>query len=203
MTRLLIPLVLLLTLVVWLPALGGSLEDIKEGDAAYRQGDYATALKKWMPLAERGNFIAQFNVGTMYQNGHGVTKDTETAFKWYKKSAEKGYSYAQSEVALMYFTGMGVPQDKKEGFRWIKLAAEQGNGIAQVNLGRAYAIGYGTPLDFFYGYMWWTVAALRGFEDGKRYLEMNKKTFPPADMAHAQRLARECIEKSFKSCSSR
>ena len=39
---------------------------IEDGIAAYRGGDYATALRILRPLAEQGNAAAQFNLGSMY-----------------------------------------------------------------------------------------------------------------------------------------
>jgi hypothetical protein len=46
---------LTMTLCLALPAYAG----FAEGLAAYNQGDYATALKEWRPLAEKGKAFAQ------------------------------------------------------------------------------------------------------------------------------------------------
>ena len=35
--------------------------DVEEGLKALNRGDYKTAFKKWKPMAEKGNSIAQFN----------------------------------------------------------------------------------------------------------------------------------------------
>ena len=40
-----------------------------KGLAAYKQGDYATALREWQPLAEQGVAKAQYNLGGMYYKG--------------------------------------------------------------------------------------------------------------------------------------
>ncbi len=53
-------------------AVAGPFED---GVAAYKRGDYATALRLWRPLAEQGDADAQFNLGLMYANGEGVPQD--------------------------------------------------------------------------------------------------------------------------------
>ncbi len=50
-----------------------------EGVAAYQRGDYATALREFRPLAERGIAIAQRNLGVMYIQG--VTLDFVQAYK--------------------------------------------------------------------------------------------------------------------------
>ena len=46
--------------------------DFQKGMTAYKQGDFATALREWTPLAEQGNATAQSNLGAMYELGHGV-----------------------------------------------------------------------------------------------------------------------------------
>ncbi len=39
-----------------------------EGQVAFIRGDYATAVREWRPLAEKGNANAQSNLGFMYEN---------------------------------------------------------------------------------------------------------------------------------------
>lgn len=51
---------------------------------------YATALREFRLLAEQGDANAQYNLGTMYDNGEGVREDDEEAAKWYRKAAEQG-----------------------------------------------------------------------------------------------------------------
>jgi len=52
--RTLTPIVFVLCLLVW-PALVQA--DFQTGMDAYDQGDYATALKEWRPLAEQGDAV--------------------------------------------------------------------------------------------------------------------------------------------------
>ena len=54
------------------PVMAGPLED---GYAALERGDYATAIQMLRPLAEQGDAWAQYNLGFMYRNGHGVPRD--------------------------------------------------------------------------------------------------------------------------------
>ena len=112
--------------------------DFQKGSNAYSRGDYATALKEWIPLAEQGNAYAQHNLGVMYDNGQGVPQDYQTAAKWYTLAAEQGDAYPQFNLGFRYSNGEGVPQDDKTAVKWYTLAAEQGNATAQNNLGLMY-----------------------------------------------------------------
>ncbi len=40
-----------------------------EGMAAYKRGDYETAIQEWKPLAKQGVADAQYNLGVMYGEG--------------------------------------------------------------------------------------------------------------------------------------
>jgi TPR repeat protein len=86
----------------------------EEGMAAYTRGDYATALKKWRPLAEAGDATAQYNLGVMYAEGRGVPQDDEEAAKWFRLAAEQGNAGAQNNLGVMYANGHGVPRDYRE-----------------------------------------------------------------------------------------
>ena len=48
--------------------------ELQRAAAAYKEGDYDTALKIFMPLAEKGDMVAQFNVTKMYVRGQAFPK---------------------------------------------------------------------------------------------------------------------------------
>ena len=174
--------------------------DYQTGHAAYQSGDFATALQKWVPLAEQGQVDAQYNLGFMYFNGQGVPQDNETAIKWYTLSAEQGNVDAQYSLGGMYAHGIGVPQDYKTALKWFTLSAEQGNAPTQLQLGWMYVEGKGVPKDSVYAYMWLNIAASNGNEDGGKLRDELAKHMTPADISAAKDLARECVRKEYKGC---
>jgi len=63
--------ILCLTLVVLLGSVGVSWgADWDKGWNAYYNGDYATALRVWKPLAKQGDAVAQYYLGALYANGN-------------------------------------------------------------------------------------------------------------------------------------
>jgi hypothetical protein len=60
-----------------------------DAEAAYARGDYATAFKIWLPLAEQGSPEAQRNIARMYERGEWVAQDRQAAAEWYSKAAEQ------------------------------------------------------------------------------------------------------------------
>ena len=71
-----------LTLTILLGSMGVSASaDFQKGLTAAQNGDFATALRQWTPLAKKGDAVAQFNLGLMYRNGNGVPQDYKTTAK--------------------------------------------------------------------------------------------------------------------------
>ena len=70
-----------------------------EAEQAYARGDYATAFKLWLPLAEAGSARAQENVARMYERGEWVAQDRAMAGEWYRRAAEQRAQDAAMPVA--------------------------------------------------------------------------------------------------------
>src|SRR4029079_5246951 len=83
----------LMVVVLTAAASAGPLQDAA---AAYRQGDYATALRIIRPLARKGYAAPQRNMGIMLAKGLGVPQDYAEASKWFRKAAEQNDAAAQT-----------------------------------------------------------------------------------------------------------
>ena len=57
----------------------------------------------YQEAAERGDNIAQYNLGCLYEKGEGTEKNLEKAFYWYQKATENGYINAQCNLAEIYY----------------------------------------------------------------------------------------------------
>ena len=109
-------------------------------------------------------------------------------------AAEQGIAFAQYNLGGMYRKGRGVPQDNAEAVKWWRLAAEQGHDDAQYNLGGMYLNGKGVPHDYIQAHMWSSLAAAKSNENGRINRDIIAKKMTLAQMAEAQRLAREWLE---------
>ena len=97
-------------MLLWLSVVPGG-AGFEEGDRAYKSGDYATALREWLPLAQQGDATAQFNLGYIYARGQGMPQDYTQAVQWYQRAAEQGDAHAQTMLGVLYAKRKGVPQD--------------------------------------------------------------------------------------------
>ncbi|MEX0815303.1 MAG: peptidoglycan-binding protein, partial [Dongiaceae bacterium] len=114
---------LVLALAIWFALTAPAWAGFEEGLAAYERGDYATAVREWLPLAQQGDAAAQFNLGVMYDTGKGVPQDYAEAVRWYRRAAEQGHAAAMNYLGFMYEYGRGVPTDLVQAYAWYSLAA--------------------------------------------------------------------------------
>ena len=113
---------------------GTAWADYADGLAAYKHGDYAIALREWLPLAHESHVGVQSDLGFMHSNGYGVPQNDAEAVKWYRKAAEQGFAQAQYNLGVMYYFGEGVSVNSIKAYMWWSLAMEQGNESATENL---------------------------------------------------------------------
>ena len=98
--------------------------EIRGGEyVAYDRADYATSLRVWQPLAERGDAQAQVYVGEIYEKGLGVAPDYTQAVAWYEKAAKQGNVLAMNHAAYLYEQGLGVPKDPVRALNLYRNAA--------------------------------------------------------------------------------
>ncbi len=169
-----------------------------EAWAAYERGDYTTAFRGFLGLAEQGDAHAQFNLGLMYSDGEGVPQNYIESAKWYRRAAEQGDAHAQFNLGIMYDFGQGVPQDYVESAKWYRRAAEQGDAFAQHSLGIMYSFGQGVPQDYVRAHMWLNLAtSLFSTDDTDRRERAREnrdaiaRRLTPEALARAQRMAHE------------
>jgi len=137
-------------------------------------------IKLKISVAENGDVEAQLNLGLLYFNGQGVSKDYAEAYKWWQKAAEQGRPEAQFMVGVLFFNGQGVSRDASEAARWWIKAAEQGITHAQSLLGNLYFKGTGVDQNISEAKRWWMKAAEGGNPDAIRNLAiLNSKSDIP------------------------
>ncbi len=114
-----------------------------------------------------------------------------TTLKEWRVLAVQGDASAQQSVGSMYYYGDGMPKNYAEAAQWYLLAAGGGNASAQFWLGWMHAWGRGVPQDNVQAHLWHTLAAAQGHEQARKAVDLLAEIMTPAQLADAQRLARE------------
>jgi TPR repeat protein len=83
---------------------------------------YKQAFEYWLDAAEKGYPKAACDVGWMFSQGHGVTKDNKKAFEFMLQAADKGYHRAQNNIGLYYKNGTGCDINMGKAVEWLEKA---------------------------------------------------------------------------------
>jgi TPR repeat protein len=115
---------LLYLLVAFMIASCGATPPVDQGAIYYEQGLYDQAAIEWRPLANEGNYTAQYYMGILSRDGFGSTRQSlDDAAQWFLKSAEQGFVPAMvslAEVLISLDSG-------KAAESWLILAARWGS----------------------------------------------------------------------------
>ena len=118
-------------------------EQLASAQRAVDAQDYATALRIYHPLAERGVAAAQGGIARHYFNGWGVERNDAEALRWGRLGAAQNNALSFNVLGSAYANGRGVTQSDTEAVRWFRLAADQSFASAQNALGFMYENGRG------------------------------------------------------------
>ncbi len=136
--------------------------EIDEALRAEEAGDYVKAATLFLPLAQKGDPVAEYNLGVLYAQNRVIQRDYSLAMQWYLAAAEQGYAQAQTSLGMLYESGTGIPQDYQKALHWLTLAAMQRNATAQLQVGQMYAAGLGVPQDYREAVKWYRLASEQG-----------------------------------------
>lgn len=112
---------------------------------------YPLAEETWSEgLEERaalGDPTAQFALGQLYQQGHGVEQDLKKAVDYYMAATAQQDLKAEYMLGIFFFKGEDGKHDYQQGLGWLNDAAFKGNPESQYVLGRLLEQGYQTSDD--------------------------------------------------------
>jgi len=92
--------------------------------------------------AEKGNTLAQFKLGTFYEYGISVEKNSDVAKIWYKKAAKKKHTPAQDRLTYLDIKERGYNEyAHAEWFKKISSEAENEKANSLIILGQMHHNG--------------------------------------------------------------
>ena len=119
--------------------------------------DYDAKLK----LAEKGDAVAQNEIGEYYADGGGgkFSPRYMTAFAWWEKAAQNGNARALTNIGAAWYAGNGVKRNGPKAVAYWLEAAKRGDPEAQYLMGQAYSGGISVLPDVNTAVFWWDKAA--------------------------------------------
>ena len=154
--------------------------DFQRGLLAVERGDYESAFREWLPLAEEGDATAQANLGVFYQFGYGVKQNYLEALKWFELSEKQGNEVARKQLGIVsVLIGEEMQKENEfcddiklceEALQYYYKAAQLGNADGQEYMGVFHHFGYGVSLDYKEASRWYELSAKQGNASAKRQL---------------------------------
>ncbi len=161
-------------------------------------GEYAETLDELQQFAGRGDAVAQYKLGLMYDCGYGVTQDAVQALRWYRLAAVNGISNEPSKATWTCETLQGVSPHVCDDLKRYRLAAAQGDARAQNTLGVMYFRGKCVPQDGVRAQILFDLAAASGDTIAAKNRDFASTQLTPHQLAHARKVARHCRQQTFK-----
>jgi localization factor PodJL len=158
-------------------------------DGTGRPVNLPEAVRLLTQAAEKGQAVAQYRLGTLYERGQGVTPDPVKAAHWYELSASQGNRKAMHNLAVSYASGANGKKNMAESARWFAKAASLGLSDSQFNLAVLYERGDGVPQSLLDAYKWYSIAAAAGDAESKQRMNVLATQLSDPDRAAAGKSA--------------
>jgi tetratricopeptide (TPR) repeat protein len=95
--------------------------------------DHSKAMN-WYQLAINQNETVAYNdIGIMYYNGFGVSRDYITAMEYFLKVASGNNNIAMSNIGLGISNGKGAPADKYKALEWFAQNEKKPENAKELN----------------------------------------------------------------------
>lgn len=129
----------------------------------YDKLPYAEVLDK----ANNNDLLAQFELGTRYNYGRSMPRDTNKALQWLRKAAKGDQKDALRLLAVKFYDGYDVVPNYAEAMKWAEKLAELHDVAAQVMMGNMYANGdtRNGKRNLPRAYAWYSIAAVNNSQD--------------------------------------
>lgn len=147
------------------------------------------AVRFLTQASEKGQAVAQYRLGTMYERGQGVPADGARAAQWYERSANQGNRKAMHNLAVSHASGAPGKKNMAEAARWFAKAAALGLSDSQFNLAVLYERGDGVPQSLLDAYKWYSIAAASGDAESKSRIAVLQTQLSDSDRATAAKSA--------------
>jgi localization factor PodJL len=147
------------------------------------------AVKFLTQAAEKGQAVAQYRLGTLYERGQGVPTDAAKAAHYYELAANQGNRKAMHNLAVSFAGGTARGKNMAEAARWFAKAAALGLSDSQFNLAVLYERGDGVPQSLLDAYKWYSIAAASGDTESKSRLAVLQTQLSDSDKAAANKSA--------------
>lgn len=101
------------------------------GERAAKAREISYAVKHLKLAAKAGSLAAELQLGHLYADGKGASKNYAEALLWYSRAAAEGSTPAMARIGDLYRSGHGVKKSYRTAAGWYVRAIVHGGGNAK------------------------------------------------------------------------
>ena len=134
--------------------------------------DFKKAEQLLLSESQRGNVLADYDLGKLYSTDKLGERNEETSIAKYTRAlqgflqiepnSKKIKPYIQYRIGKMFCYGLGTEQDYEKAFEWFERSAKQKNKFAQFSLANLYYYGSGVEKDLSQAFLWYQRSSSQG-----------------------------------------
>ena len=134
--------------------------------------DFKKAEQLLLSESQRGNVLADYDLGKLYSTDKLGEKNEEISIAKYTQAlqgflqiepnSKKLKPYVQYRIGKMFCYGLGTEQNYQKAFEWFERSAKQKNKFAQFSLANLYYYGSGIEKDLSQAFLWYQRASSQG-----------------------------------------
>ena len=134
--------------------------------------DFKKAEQLLLSESQRGNVLADYDLGKLYSTDKLGEKNEEMSIAKYTQAlqgflqiepnSKKLKPYVQYRIGKMFCYGLGTEQDYQKAFEWFERSAKQKNKFAQFSLANLYYYGNGVEKDLPQAFLWYQRSSSQG-----------------------------------------
>ena len=134
--------------------------------------DFKKAEQLLLSESQRGNVLADYDLGKLYSTDKLGEKNEEMSIAKYTQAlqgflqiepnSKKLKPYVQYRIGKMFCYGLGTEQDYQKVFEWFERSAKQKNKYAQFSLANLYYYGSGVKKDLSQAFLWYQRSSSQG-----------------------------------------
>ena len=134
--------------------------------------DFKKAEQLLLSESQRGNVLADYDLGKLYSTDKLGERNEETSIAKYTRAlqgflqiepnSKKLKPYVQYRIGKMFCYGLGTEQNYQKAFEWFERSAKQKNKFAQFSLANLYYYGNGVEKDLSQAFLWYQKSSAQG-----------------------------------------
>jgi hypothetical protein len=155
----------------------------------YEQGkgidkSHEKAMQFLQLAARNGNQSAQFDLGTLYNDGTGgMDMDKVHACQLFEKAADQGHIIASHNAGYCHQLGLDGKKDLDKAIHYYQISAERGDATSQHNL----AMAFGELGNAEKAYFWLRVAGSSGYHENNSLIEAAQARLSASQIAQGDK----------------